>query len=124
LAAINAGEQTQAVKHLAHSLRENMKEDEKRLTATGGYLENQFGPLCDLLEQEDRRVIRELKLALREGLQVFEALERDTIRRGGGHLISQLQSIPPILDGFYNRLYSITPGLYPFGGREKGSRIS
>jgi hypothetical protein len=106
LAEINAGEQANAVIHLAHSLRETIKRDENRLTATSGYFENLFGPFCDVLEQEDRRVIRELKLTLREGVQIFEELEQDTIPRGGDRLLALLQTIPSILDSFYGRLYS------------------
>ncbi len=108
LADVYAGEQANAVIHLAHSLRENMKKDENRLTATSEYFENLFGPFCDVLQQEDRRVIRELKLTLREGVRVFEELEKDTIHRDGDRLLALLQTIPPVLDDFYSRLYSVS----------------
>jgi hypothetical protein len=50
--------------------------------------------------------IYDLKLALREGVRVFEALEQDTIRQGSDRLLAVLQNIPPILQGFYARLSS------------------
>jgi hypothetical protein len=104
LANIHAGEAAQLVINLAHALRETIKQDENRLTAANGYVEDQYGTLCDLLEAEDRRVIRNLKLALREGVLVFEALEKETIVYGSNQLLTVLQNIPPILEGFYNRL--------------------
>lgn len=91
---------------LAPALRARIKQDENRLTAADDSVVEQFGWLCDLLEREGRRVIRELKLALREGVKVFETLQQDTIRTGGDQLVTILRGIPPILEGFYHRLFS------------------
>jgi hypothetical protein len=106
LTGIHAGDAAQSVKSIAYILRENIKQDAHRLMAADAYIEDQFGVLCDLLEAEDRRVIRDLKLALREGVMVFEALEQDTILRGTQQLVAVLQNIPLILEGFYDRLRS------------------
>jgi sulfite reductase alpha subunit-like flavoprotein len=104
LAQIHAAESAQTVIGLAYALRGQIKQDDNRLTAANSYIEEQFGAVCNALEAEDRRVIRDLKLALREGVMVFEAFEQDTIRQGSDRLLAVLQGIPPILEGFYNRL--------------------
>jgi hypothetical protein len=105
LKGIHTTETAQAVIGLAHVLRTRIKQDADRLTAGNSYIEDRFGTVCDLLEAEDCRVIRELKLAIRKGVIVFEELEQDTIRQGSNQLLAVLQSIPSILEGFYNRLY-------------------
>ncbi len=104
LADIHETERAQTVIHLARSVRERIKQDEKRLAESNGYVEDHYGMLCDLLEREDRRVIRDLKLAVREGLQVFEELEQHTIRDGSDRLLAVLQGIPAILEDFYTRV--------------------
>ena len=104
LAHIHASEDAQTAINLAYTLREAIKQDSNRLTAANGYIEDRFGALCDLLEVEDRRVIRDLKLALREGIMVFEGLEQDTINQGSDRLLAVLQRIPLLLTDFYSRL--------------------
>jgi sulfite reductase alpha subunit-like flavoprotein/cytochrome b involved in lipid metabolism len=104
LAQIQESSQAQVAIGMARVQRERIKQDEGRLSASDRYFEDEFGAFCDLLEREDRRVVRELKLALREGVKVFEALEQDTIRRGGDSLLAILRGIPAIFEGFYTRL--------------------
>jgi sulfite reductase alpha subunit-like flavoprotein len=99
-------EQAQRVTQLAHALRERLKSDERRLSAANEYFEAEFGALCDSLEREDRRLLRELKMALREGVRVFEELEQNTIAQGRERLLRVLHTIPTILEEFYSRLYS------------------
>lgn len=106
LDGIHASEAAQTVIGLAHALRTQLKQDTDRVTASNGYVEDQYGALCDLLQVQDCRVIHDLKIALREGVLVFEELEQDTIRHGCGRLLEVLQSIPPTLASFYNRLCS------------------
>ena len=79
-------------------------QDEDRLTADNVIVEDNFGWICDQLEQEDRGVIRELKLALRSGIIVFEELEQDTLLKGSDRLLKILQNVPQIVESFYNRL--------------------
>jgi len=103
LVGIHATEHAHVVMNLARSLRERMKQDEKRLSDANGYFEDRYSGVADLLEQEDRRVIRDLKMKVREGLQIFEALEQKTIREGSDRLLAVLQAVPAILEGFYTR---------------------
>ena len=61
---------------------------------------------CQLLEKEDKRFLRELKLALRAGIQVFERFERDTLTGGGDSLLAVLRGIPSVFEGFYGRVHT------------------
>lgn len=61
---------------------------------------------CRLLETEDARFMKEMKLVLREGIQVFEAFERDTMERGGTRLIDIAKRIPAVLESYYARVVS------------------
>ncbi len=60
----------------------------------------------DLLEAEDKKFMNDLKLALRVGVQVFEELERDTIRQGSDQLLVAARAIPKLLEGYYDRVIS------------------
>ncbi|MBC7811952.1 MAG: hypothetical protein H7175_12430, partial [Burkholderiales bacterium] len=105
LERIHGSDEAQAVNNIAAVLRERIKHDEQRLSDANGYVEHKYGAFCALLEHEDTRLLRELKLALRDGLMVFEELERDTIRGGGSYIVAALKRVPTILEDFYTRLY-------------------
>jgi len=61
---------------------------------------------CALLEAEDKHFLREVKMALRAGIQVFEEHERETIRQGGPQLLAVAQQMPKILETYYARVLS------------------
>ena len=61
---------------------------------------------CQLLETEDKQFMNDLKLALREGVLVFEELERGTISQGSQRLLDAVRSIPGVLEAYYARLSS------------------
>jgi len=65
-----------------------------------------LGAACQLLEQEDKRCLHELKLTLRMGIQVFERFERETLTRGGDSLLTVLRQIPEVLGAFYQRVHT------------------
>jgi hypothetical protein len=64
---------------------------------------------CDRCEGEAKRLLRELRLALRTGLQVFERYEQNTITLGSHQLLAALQTIPDVLTGYYTRLATASP---------------
>lgn len=101
---IQTGAGSQAVMHLPQMLRERIKQDDERLTASAQVVEAQYGAFCDSLAHEDCRLIDELKLAIRDGVMVFEAYEQHTITRSGDKLLKILYRIPGILEQFYSRL--------------------
>lgn len=104
LTAIQGSEAAANARDLARGMRERLQGDAGRLTATHDEFVRTYGAMCDLLENEDRHIIRALKMALREGVMAFEALERQTIRQGGNRLVAALQTIPNVLEEFYMRL--------------------
>jgi hypothetical protein len=61
---------------------------------------------CALLEAEDKRFLREVKMALRAGIRVFEEHERETIRQGGPQLLETAEQMPKILETYYARVLS------------------
>jgi hypothetical protein len=61
---------------------------------------------CQLLEEEDKRCLRELKLTLRVGIQVFERFERETLARGSDALLAVIRQIPAVLGAFYQRVHT------------------
>jgi hypothetical protein len=61
---------------------------------------------CALLDREDERYLREIKMALREGILVFEEYERDTVRLGSEQLLEIVRRIPRILEGYHARVLS------------------
>ena len=61
---------------------------------------------CDLLDIEDKRFLREMKMALRKGVQVFEEFERDTVRSGRDRLMAAIQQVPAVLESYNTRILS------------------
>jgi hypothetical protein len=59
---------------------------------------------CRLLEAEDLWFLREMKLVLRGGVQVFETFERDTIQRGGAELMRTVRRLPRVIEVFLARV--------------------
>ena len=60
-------------------------------------------------EAEAKRLLCELRLALRSGLQVFERYEQNTITLGSHQLMAALQALPAVLTGYYTRLATAAP---------------
>jgi sulfite reductase (NADPH) flavoprotein alpha-component len=61
---------------------------------------------CQLLQEEDKRCLHELKLTLRTGIQVFERFERESLIRGSDSLLAALRQIPEMLGAFYHRVHA------------------
>jgi sulfite reductase (NADPH) flavoprotein alpha-component len=59
---------------------------------------------CTQLEIDDKQCINAVKLALRDGVKVFEAFERDTPRKGNARLLAVIQSMPQVLEDYYRRV--------------------
>jgi sulfite reductase (NADPH) flavoprotein alpha-component len=107
---INATEMTQSAIKFGYTLRQMIKQDRLRDQESPEVIAEKYGAICERIEQENRRVVRELKLTLREGVMTFEKYEQQTIQRGGDHLISTLQRIPEIVRGFYQHIYDVATG--------------
>jgi sulfite reductase (NADPH) flavoprotein alpha-component len=62
--------------------------------------------LCRVLEDWDRRLLREIKMTLREGTMVFEEHAGDTVHAGKERLTASILTIPRILRYYYSGLAS------------------
>lgn len=60
--------------------------------------------LCQAFEAEDTRVLHDLKMALRGGIQAFERHEADVVVRAGGALMDALRLALQAVEGYYQRL--------------------
>jgi hypothetical protein len=63
-----------------------------------------FKRLTDVLAEEDRRFLNEMKLALQRGVQIFETHERYTLTQGRQSLLEVASSLPQVLKDYYERV--------------------
>lgn len=67
--------------------------------------------LCRVYAREDARVLREMKLALREGVLAFEEHESDVVALGGDRLLASLQKVLETVGDYYRRVAAGTAAL-------------
>ena len=60
--------------------------------------------LCVAFKTDDKRVLYEMKMALREGILVFEQYEAEVVERAGGQLMASLQQALKVVEDYYQRL--------------------
>lgn len=60
--------------------------------------------LAALLDAENRRCFSELKMALRDGVRVFELHEARAVELGGERLLAALRQIPTVVAAYYARV--------------------
>ncbi|MEP7358484.1 MAG: cytochrome b5 domain-containing protein, partial [Anaerolineales bacterium] len=63
-----------------------------------------YEQLTNLLAEEDRRFLNEMKQALRSGVQVFEAHQHQTLVHGRHQLLAALTTLPAVLTDNYDRV--------------------
>jgi hypothetical protein len=61
---------------------------------------------CALLDIEDKRFLREVKMTLCQGMKVFEEFERDTVRLGSEQLLETLKQMSRVLESYHARVLS------------------
>jgi len=84
---------------VAHRLRDAAGE-----LGSSGEVVAQWAERCSrLLEREDRRLLRELKLTLSDGVAAFERGEGQTIVHGGQDLVATARVIPGLMAGYWSR---------------------
>ena len=71
--------------------------------------------LAAAVEAADRGFLTAMKMALREGVMVFERLEADTLRSGGPALVDALLAVPGVAAAYYRdliaRVQAVAPAL-------------
>ena len=94
------GELAARIKEIAER---NVNEDDPTVKLVNDY--------CTLLETEDKRFLGQMKVALRAGVQVFEAYERDTIGQRSAQLLEAVKRISKTLETYHARVLSGAHGV-------------
>jgi sulfite reductase (NADPH) flavoprotein alpha-component len=76
---------------------------------------------AQVLEAADRTFLHELKLAIRDGVQIFETCERDTAVQGGMRLLDICRRLADLYASFFTRLLE---ALQPYASVSVAARIA
>ncbi len=60
--------------------------------------------LCIAFKTEDKRMLYEMKMTLREGILAFEQYEDEVVERAAGQLMAALQQTLKVVEDYYQRL--------------------
>jgi hypothetical protein len=103
---IMQSQEANTVQRLSHELARSIKEIVEHNATEDHPTVKLAQDYCALLEEADKRFLSELKMALRAGVMVFEALERDSVKQGRERLLETIKQIPRILESYYARVLS------------------
>jgi len=103
---IRQSEESSTVARLSDELQRRIDDVVARTAGESDPVVQLVRQYCALLDREDKRYLREIKMALRDGVLVFEAFERDTVRLGSERLLEIVHRIPRILEGYHARVLS------------------
>ena len=106
VAAVQESEAAKSVHQLNDRLVGMLENIVERSADTDDPAVIQLAAYGDLLEQEDKRFMGEMKMALLAGIQIFEEFERDSIRQGGDRMLNACKAIPGVLEAYYDRVVS------------------
>jgi sulfite reductase (NADPH) flavoprotein alpha-component len=106
LATLQQTESAQRVMGLTDDLLATLQSIVEEAGSPSGLAKSTLVAACQLLQEEDKRCLHELKLTLRVGIQVFERFERETLIRGSDSLLTVLRQIPGVLGAFYQRVHT------------------
>ena len=77
----------------------------QQLAHTGSSVDlTELERMTSVLAEEDLRFLNDVKLTLREGVQIFEQFESHTLTRGKRQLYTCVQRLPEQLAGYYTRV--------------------
>jgi hypothetical protein len=99
-------EEGQAVERLGDELASELTALAKHEGTPDNTTINILLAYCELLEEENKRFLNEMKLALREGVRVFEEYERATIDQGSERLLEAIRKMPSMLEAYYTRVFA------------------
>jgi sulfite reductase (NADPH) flavoprotein alpha-component len=60
--------------------------------------------LCWMFKEEDKRVLSDMKMTLREGILAFEQYEAEVVTQAGGQLMAALQQLLKVIGAYYQRI--------------------
>ncbi|GHO45732.1 FHA domain-containing protein [Ktedonospora formicarum] len=86
------------LKHLLFGLKASDSPQARATTYT------RINKLCQIFKAEDKRVLYEMKIALREGILAFEQYEAEVVKQASGQLMRALQQTLKTVEAYYQRL--------------------
>jgi sulfite reductase alpha subunit-like flavoprotein len=86
------------LKHLLFGLKENDSTQVKSTTY------DRISKLCLIFKAEDKRVLYEMKITLREGILAFEQYEAEVAKQASKQLIAAFQQTLKVIGDYYQRL--------------------
>ncbi|MCP4360761.1 MAG: FHA domain-containing protein [Chloroflexi bacterium] len=103
---VNQSQEADTVRRLSHELQKRINEIVERQPSEDDPTVMLVKEYCTLLDTEDTRFLHEMKMVSREGIQVFEAFERDAVRLGGEQLLAAIRQFPRVLESYHARVLS------------------
>jgi sulfite reductase (NADPH) flavoprotein alpha-component len=106
VAIIQQSENAQFVKGVINGLHESLLKQVRTKSGQTDLSKTSVVAYFDLLEAEDKAFMKELRMSLLAGIQVFEKFEHDTVVMGRERLIDAAKKIPMQLESYYARVAS------------------
>jgi sulfite reductase (NADPH) flavoprotein alpha-component len=106
ISRIRQSEEANTIARLSDELQRRIDDVVARTAAENDPVVHLVRQYCALLDREDKRYLHEIKMALRDGILVFETFERDTVHLGREQLLEIVRRIPRILEGYHARVLS------------------
>jgi sulfite reductase (NADPH) flavoprotein alpha-component len=104
--SVNQTEKAQLVGQLNDQLVAKLEAIVQDGAKANDLLLQQMGRTFEILETADKNFMRELRMALLDGIRVFEEFEGSTIALGHEQLLAAVKSIPNVLAAYYNTLFA------------------
>jgi sulfite reductase alpha subunit-like flavoprotein len=103
---INQSQEADTVRRLSHELQKRINEMVEQQLGENAPTVILLKDYCALLDSEDKRFLHEMKMVAREGLLIFEAFERNTVRSGSDQLLHTIKQFPRVLESYHARVLS------------------
>jgi sulfite reductase alpha subunit-like flavoprotein/pSer/pThr/pTyr-binding forkhead associated (FHA) protein len=104
VAQIRQSENAQFVKKVIDGLQESLLNQVLKEPGRTDLSKDSVLAYFDLLEAEDKAFMKELRMSLLAGIQVFEKFESDTVVMGREQLINAAKELPVRLESYYTRV--------------------
>jgi hypothetical protein len=103
---IRQSQNAQLVKDAIVGLNQSLLNQVRKEPGQADLSETSVTAYFDLLETEDKALMKDLRMSVLEGIRVFEEFERDTVVKGRERLINAAKEITLKLASYYARVVS------------------
>jgi sulfite reductase (NADPH) flavoprotein alpha-component len=104
--SVQQTEKAQKVDQLGNELAAKLETIGQHAAEADDALLQQMGRCFEIIETADKNFMRDLRMALLQGIRVFEQFEGNTIVLGHERLLEAVKSIPNVLDTYYTKLHA------------------